>query len=373
MAPAVTVPRGGPRSSRGSAGEEPASDLSEEAGGIVSNGKKKEKGDASSSWRRAGRPAPSPGSRERSWSGLVGGAGGERADKYIAEIVGILNRSQLKARGARLLVDGKEQKFSRRLAAGDRIELFWTDEPEHGLAPEKLDVTIIYEDDNVFVFDKAQGMVTHPAAGNWGGTLANAALWLDAERKGGGSAPRGGIVHRLDKDTSGVIIVARNAEAHEFLASQFKNRTTRKEYLAFVRGFPGAETGRIENCLARDRKDRKKFAPSESGGKRAVTDYRVIAAWSVAGRGGYSLVDLFPKTGRTHQLRVHMAGLGCPIVGDPLYGGKDSLFPEATLMLHARRLKIALPGNLEPALFKAPLPARFRSMAALLDRRGRRL
>ncbi|HWR10227.1 MAG TPA: RluA family pseudouridine synthase [Rectinemataceae bacterium] len=320
-----------------------------------------------------GKDSPVSRGEARSWSGLVGAGSGERADKYIADIAGILSRSQIKARSARIFVNGKEEKLSRRLSPGDRVEVSWTDEPSHSLEPEKLDVEVLYEDENVFVFNKAQGMVTHPANGNWRGTLANAALWLDADRKGGSSAPRGGIVHRLDKDTSGVIIVARNSETHEFLAAQFKNRSTRKEYWAFVCGSPAGETGHIDNYLTRDKFNRKKFAGDESRGKRAITDYRVLARWSIEDRRSYALVALFPKTGRTHQLRVHMAGLGCPILGDPLYAKGDFFFPEAGLMLHARRLRIALPGTSEPKVFKAPLPERFRAMAAILEKRGRRL
>ena len=312
-------------------------------------------------------------SGERVWKGRVGTGQGERADKYVADIAGVLSRSQLKAREAVIFVNGKPVKPSLRLKPGDLVEVRWTEEPEHSFDPEKLDVAILYEDENVFVFDKAQGMVTHPANGNWHGTLANAALWLDAERRGGGEPPRGGIVHRLDKDTSGVIIVARNVPTHEFLSAQFKNRTTRKEYWAILSGSPKNPSGRVENDLARDKRDRKKFAEYESGGKRAVTDYKVLAAWSLDKNRSYSLVALYPRTGRTHQLRVHMAGLHCPILGDPLYGKKDPFLPEATLMLHARRLRIVLPGSAEPKLFKAPLPRRFKAAIAAIEAAGRRI
>ncbi|MCE1195176.1 RluA family pseudouridine synthase [bacterium] len=344
--------------------------------------------DRKKSKKAAARPGAAGGSNaaatglERSWEGTVVPGGGGRADKYLADTAGILSRSQLKARGALLRVNGRQEKLSRTLAPGDRLELRWTDEPSHRLEPERLEVDIVYEDERVFVFDKAQGMVTHPAAGNWRGTLANAALWLDADRKGKGAAaggaapfgcaPRGGIVHRLDKDTSGIIVVARDAEAHEFLAAQFKNRSARKEYWAIVHPAPPDDAGHIENFLARDKNNRKKFAGGAAAGKRAATDYRVLLRWSIAGRCDYALIALFPKTGRTHQLRVHMSGIGCPIVGDPLYGRKDQLFPEATLMLHARRLRITLPGRDAPSLFKAPPPERFRAMAAALDRLGRR-
>lgn len=326
----------------------------------------------------AARPDAAAAGLERSWEGVVVPGGGGRADKYLADAAKVLSRSQLKARGALLSVNGRREKLSRLLAPGDRLELRWIDEPSHRLEPERLEVDIVYEDERVFVFNKAQGMVTHPAAGNWRGTLANAALWLDADRKGNavaprGEAPRGGIVHRLDKDTSGIIVVARDTEAHEFLAAQFKNRSARKEYWAIVRPAPADDAGHIENFLARDKKNRKKFSGGETAGKRASTDYRVLLRWAVAGGRDYALVALFPKTGRTHQLRVHMSGIGCPIVGDPLYGGKDHLFPEAALMLHASRLRITLPGSDAPSLFKAPLPERFRAMAAALDRLGRRI
>jgi 23S rRNA pseudouridine1911/1915/1917 synthase len=342
----------------------------------VFKGKKRKASQASSPGMKrsgAGLATEVPGadeSRNRTWKGSVETSEGLRADKYIAEVAGVLARSQLKVRNASLLVNGKAAKFSRKLLPGDQVELNWIDEGPKDLVAENLEVSILYEDENVFVFDKAQGMVTHPAAGNWRGTLANASLWLDADRKGGQAAPRGGIVHRLDKDTSGVIIVARNAEVHEFLAAQFKNRLTRKEYLAFVRGSPGEESGRIENFLARDRRNRKKFAATNAGGKRAITDYKVLSRWIINNGCEYSLLALYPRTGRTHQLRVHMAGIGCPILGDPLYGKKDSSFSDATLMLHARRLKILLPGREKASVFQAPLPPRFSAMAALLKKNG---
>jgi 23S rRNA pseudouridine1911/1915/1917 synthase len=308
-----------------------------------------------------------PSAAEQSWTGVVGEGQSLRADKYLAETAGLMSRSQLKARGARIFVNGAEEKLSRSLKPGDSVEVRWTAEPEHSFLPEKLEVNLVYEDADVFVFDKAQGMVTHPANGHWGGTLANAALWLDAERKGEGHPARGGIVHRLDKDTSGVIVVARSSEAHECLAGQFKARAVRKEYAAIVRGSPEADSGRIENCLARDKRDRKKFASAGQGGKHAVTDYKVLKRWNLGARGTYSFLALYPKTGRTHQLRVHLSESGWPILGDPLYGATDRLFPGATLMLHARRLRIRLPGAKAPSVFKAELPVRFREVVASLE------
>jgi 23S rRNA pseudouridine1911/1915/1917 synthase len=176
-------------------------------------------------------------------------------------------------------------------------------------------------------------------------------------------------VHRLDKDTSGLIIAAKDLEAQVFLAEQFKERQARKEYLAIVRGNRLPATGRIADRLGRDRRDRKRFASVSEGGRTAVTEYRVLACWQSASTGGegYALLSLRPKTGRTHQLRVHMAGLGAPILGDPIYGRKDPRFPEATLMLHAHRLRIVLPGRAEASLFEAPVPGRFKETVRALD------
>ncbi len=351
----------------------------------------------------------------RSWEGSVESAAlvghpEPRADVFLAECAKVLSRSQLKARGALITVNGKEAKLSRILRPGDRVELRWREEPSPTLVPEDLPLSILYEDERCLVVDKAQGMVTHPGHGNRRGTLANAVLGLLA-RKSAGGAPaaeerlaaggpsaagpsaavpsaevppagrlpessalppppsRAGIVHRLDKDTSGILIVAKDAGAQAFLAAQFKARTTRKEYLAIVRGTPSPEKGRISDRLGRDRRDRKKFAPCAEGGKPALTDYRVMRSWSDpagAPRGGraesYALVALHPRTGRTHQLRVHMAGLGTPILGDPIYGKRDPRFPEATLMLHAYRLAIVLPGMDEPRAFRAPAPGRMKRL-----------
>ncbi|MGO8694816.1 MAG: RluA family pseudouridine synthase [Rectinemataceae bacterium] len=315
-----------------------------------------------------------------------------RVDVFIAESAKVLSRSQLKARGALILVNGKAAKPSRILRLGDRIEISWQDELPSTLVPEDIALSILYEDDRCLVVDKAQGMVTHPGHGNHRGTLANAVLGLlernaarrsepgrdppearlSAARPGDYSprpapAPRAGIVHRLDKDTSGLIIVAKDAEAQAFLADQFKERTTRKEYLAIVRGLPSPASGRISDRLGRDKRDRKRFASREEGGKPAVTDYRILSSWRAAfdsSRGskvdGYAFMSLRPRTGRTHQLRVHMAGLGTPILGDPVYGKRDPRFPGATLMLHAYRLKIVLPGKDEPSLFRSPLPERMK-------------
>jgi 23S rRNA pseudouridine1911/1915/1917 synthase len=271
------------------------------------------------------------------------------------------SRSQLKARKLRALVNGREVKPSRRLSQGDLLELAWEDAPAPVFLPEDLPLDILYEDENVIVVNKAAGMVTHPGAGNWSGTLANALLFRAKER-GLGELPgqadkRPGIVHRLDKDTSGVIIAAWNQTALEFLAAQFRERQAHKRYVAITRGCPRATEGTLSTFLRRDSNNRKRFTVAPTG-KLAVTRWRVAR-----NLGENSLVLLYPRTGRTHQLRVHLRYLGCPIVGDPLYGTRAD--KAGGLMLHAQRLVITLPGHNEPSRFTAPLPERFREFLNL--------
>ncbi|MDR1909835.1 MAG: RluA family pseudouridine synthase [Spirochaetaceae bacterium] len=289
-----------------------------------------------------------------------------RLDRYAAEYLKLLSRSQIKARGLEARINGRPVKVSRIVKPGDVLDLCWSNAPPAELIPEDLPLDIIYEDRRVIVVNKAQGMVVHPGAGNHSGTLANALLWRRLRRGGtGDSGLRPGIVHRLDKDTSGVIIAAWDDGAHAFLARQFKERQVRKTYAALVRGAPPARRGSIESLIVRDSRNRKLFtaAPlgSAAGGRRALTFYRLVRAWEDC-----SLLLLRPKTGRTHQIRVHLRRLGCPVLGDPLYGGGS--FPAATLMLHALRLRIAIPWGPPEAgagkirRFAAPLPERFRAL-----------
>lgn len=303
------------------------------------------------------------------YSGTVGpeATGGMRLDRYVSEILKLLSRSQVKARGMIALVNGKASKVSRMLEPGDSIELSWNAPEPTELIPEAIPFNVIYENDRVIVINKPQGMVVHPGAGNKRGTMANGILYRRSRRLGNKAdmnarevidpSPllRPGIVHRLDKDTSGVIIATYDDEALTFLANQFKHRKTRKTYVAIIRGHLPEQKGRIETCITRDKHNRKLFCCTKNQGKPAVTLYRVIRVY-----GPYSLVLLRPKTGRTHQLRVHMRYLGCPILGDPLYSNRDARFPDATLMLHALRLTITLPGEKRPSCFAAPLPERFK-------------
>ncbi|MDR1301628.1 MAG: RluA family pseudouridine synthase [Treponema sp.] len=293
-----------------------------------------------------------------SYRGIVaaGLPGPLRLDRYVAEYLQVLTRSQIKSRVLTARLNGKEVKRSRLVKSGDRLELTWATPEPVDLLPEDIPLELIYEDEQVVVLNKPQGMVVHPGAGNHRGTLANALLFRRLHQGGlaAGAAFRPGIVHRLDKDTSGVIIAAYNDQALTFLSDQFKNRTVRKCYGALVHGSLAVPFGLIETGIIRDPRDRKRFTVSKDQGKRARTRYRVIRSW-----GTHSLLLLRPYTGRTHQLRVHLRYIGHPILGDPLYGIPDPRFPGVSLMLHAKSLRLILPGDQEPRTFETSLPQRF--------------
>jgi len=303
---------------------------------------------------------------------------GQRLDRYIAENLCLLSRSQIKARELEARVNGKAVKISRIVKNGDKIELSWNEAEPVNLIPENIPLDIIFENSRAVVINKPQGMVVHPGAGNRQGTLANALYHRRIELRitenaahaqGIGLCPmpgiRPGIVHRLDKDTSGVIIAAWDDEALAFLAEQFKSRKARKTYIAIVSGIPKEKKGRIEAFIARDPKERKRFMVSCQG-RASLTLYSVIKTWKA-----HSLLLLRPKTGRTHQIRVHLRHLGHPVMGDSIYGFTDPAAPNAGLMLHSRSLAITLPGELEQRVFKAPLPDRFTAMIKLLSNLSR--
>ena len=290
----------------------------------------------------------------------------ERLDKYIASLPNGMNRSKLKSGVTEILVNGKKSKLSQKVSANDLIDIEWEDNIPDNIEPEDIPLEIIYEDENVTVVNKKQGMVTHPACGNWSGTLVNALLFhwgreAIKQIKEGSQEKilefrRPGIVHRLDKETSGIIITAKNRDTEEFLGQQFRNKNLRKEYILIVKGRPPQAAGDIRTYIIRDPKDRKRFkaVDDNSQGKYARTLYHCIASY-----GNYTLVRVRLKTGRTHQIRVHMKYLGCPIVGDPVYNKTDPIFPDATLMLHSKLLEITIPGEDKPRTFITPTPKRF--------------
>ena len=276
--------------------------------------------------------------------------GSIRLDKFIASLPNGMNRSKLKSGVTEILINGKKVKLSAKVQASDQIDIQWEDNIPDDIEPENLPLDIIYEDENVTVVNKKQGMVTHPACGNWNGTLVNALLYhwgrkaVSQLKEGSGSEilerRRPGIVHRLDKETSGIIITAKNRDSEEFLQKQFKEKSLQKEYILICTGRPPKRTGDIRTQIIRDPKNRHRFKAVDDTqqGKFARTIYHCIACY-----GNYSLMRVRIKTGRTHQIRVHMKYLGCPILGDSIYNKPDKNFPNATLMLHSVQLKIRLP------------------------------
>ena len=299
-----------------------------------------------------------------------------RLDKYIASLPNGMNRSKLKSGIVCIQVNGKKQKLSCQVKANDIIDIQWEENVPDNIEPENIPLDIIYEDENVCVINKKQGMVTHPAAGNWKGTLVNALLYhwgreSIPELKEGQvskilSNRRPGIVHRLDKETSGIIITAKNHDTEEFLSAQFRNHSSIvKEYIAICIGRPQHQHGIIQTNIIRDPKERKRFKAvvGTEEGKPAESYCECISCY-----GEYSLMKVRINTGRTHQIRVHMKYLNCPILGDGIYAHQDKKFPKATLMLNARLLKIKIPGKEKLSTFKSPTPERFIEVMKVLKR-----
>ena len=290
-------------------------------------------------------------------------ASGHRLDRFLAAELAHLSRARVQAliRGGHVCLNRRAvSKPAEEVRAADVVTC---DEPppvETALVAEAIAISVLYEDDDLLVLDKAAGMVTHPAPGNDAGTLVNALLGHCPNLSGIGGERRPGIVHRLDKDTSGCLVIAKNDFTHRALASQFASRVTEKHYLALVRGVPKPALGTIDAGIGRHPVHRKKMAVlAPPHGRTARTDYlvrRILPASEVAGGKPVSLLECRLHTGRTHQLRVHLKHLGYPILGDTLYGG---LRPPARQMLHAWTLAFTHPRTGEPREFRAPLPEDF--------------
>lgn len=277
---------------------------------------------------------------------------GTRADVFLAAKLGV-SRSNMQ----KLLEDGRVKRGEKIIKANYKVragEMFVVDIPEPEpieAVPENIPLDIIYEDDDVVVLNKARGMVVHPAPGNYTGTLVNALLYHCSNLSGINSAIRPGIVHRLDKDTSGIMIVAKNDAAHISLSQQIQSKTAVRTYLAVVRGNIKTDSGMIETQIARDKTDRKKMAVVKEGGRDAITDYEVLERF-----GKYTLVRCKLRTGRTHQIRVHMEYLGYPLVGDPKYSPMKTPFGIKGQALHSHTLEFTHPRTGERMKFEAPLP-----------------
>jgi len=275
---------------------------------------------------------------------------GERLDRFLAARCPDLSRSRIQQliESGHVAVNGHAAKAAHRLKSGDVVAVTVPPpQPAPGLSPEDIPLTVVYEDADLLVVDKPAGLTVHPAPGHPSGTLVNALLARVPDLGGVGGELRPGIVHRLDKDTSGLIVVAKHERALRHLQAQFKARQVRKAYLALVHRRVQPAEGVIDAPIARDPRNRKRMAVVADG-RAAVTRYRVVRYLP-----DYTLVEAEPATGRTHQIRVHFAHIGHPLAGDPLYGGLTKLV--ARQFLHAHRLTFRLPSG-EERTFSSPLP-----------------
>jgi 23S rRNA pseudouridine1911/1915/1917 synthase len=299
---------------------------------------------------------------------------GVRLDAFLAARIEGLSRTALKrlADDGDVLVEGKPAKPSYKLRSGERIEVELPPPPAADLTPENIPLEILFEDEDVLVVNKPAGLVVHPAAGVHSGTLANALVFHFQTLSERGGSFRPGIVHRLDRDTSGLMVVAKTATAHERLSDQFRARTVFKSYVALVHGIVRDEQGKIEQPLARDPRNRTRMAVVR-GGREAVSVWRVRQRYT-----RFTLLEVRIKTGRTHQIRVHLAWLRYPVVGDETYGaGRDQSVADPKLrariaalgrqFLHAERLAFDHPRTNERLMFEAPLPADLSEFLNLLD------
>ena len=293
---------------------------------------------------------------------------GVRIDKYLAEQLPDITRSYLQ----KLLKDGSVQmngqpvKASTKTAAGALIALTIPEPEEPEILPEDIPLDILYEDSDVILINKPKNMVVHPAAGHYTGTLVNALMYhCRGDLSGINGVLRPGIVHRIDKDTTGVLIVCKNDRAHNALAEQLKEHSITRKYRAIVCGNLKEDEGTVDAPLGRHPQDRKKMAIVRSGGKRAVTHYRVLERF-----GNYTYIECRLETGRTHQIRVHMASLGHPLLGDEIYGRAKSPFKLEGQTLHAMVLGFIHPTTGEYMEFEAPLPEYFEKLLEKLRKSG---
>ncbi len=315
----------------------------------------------------------------------------KRLDVFLSTHTASLSRAavqRLIGQGA-VTVNGRPAKPSLKIKPGDAIEWDVPQPTPLEISGEPIPLEILFEDDHLLVLNKPAGLVAHPAPGHWSGTLVNALLHhLQTEGAGGlasvGGRERPGLVHRLDKGTSGVMVIAKTDAAHQGLSKQFKAHTIRRVYLAhtirrvylaLVRGMVKGKMGRVELAIGRDTKDRKKFSPRTTSPREAVTEFQVVERFGAErSRNEATLVEVQPQTGRTHQIRVHLASLGHPVIGDESYGGRrvcvlDDMAIERP-MLHARTLGFTHPATGQSLEYTVPPPADMERLLERLRRAG---
>ena len=285
----------------------------------------------------------------------------ERMDSFLSKKTDFTrSRIQQLIKNGDITVNGKNAKNNKKIKSSykieenDRIEIFIPETEQAEIIPENIKIDIIYEDEDIAVINKNAGLVVHPAQGHYSGTLVNAILYHIKDLSGINGEIRPGIVHRLDKDTSGLIVIAKNDKAHINLAKMFQEKKIKKTYLAILKGKLTKEKGRIVTQIGRDTDDRKKMTVIKGNdrGKEAITNYNVICSNEL-----FTLVKVYIETGRTHQIRIHMKYMGYPILGDMVYGRKDS---EKRQMLHAYKLEFLHPVTEKPMKFISEIPEDFR-------------
>lgn len=290
----------------------------------------------------------------------------QRLDKYVTEsIEDDVSRSQIQLwiEQGNVTVNGRAVKANYKLSAGERVEVRVPQPESVDIAAEDIPLEIVYEDADVIVVNKPRGMVVHPAVGHSSGTLVNALMFHCKDLSGINGELRPGIVHRIDKDTSGLLMAAKNDKAHTSLSSQLKDHSVSRIYNALVRGNIAHTHGTVEANLARDPHDRKMYTVVQAGGKHAITHFNVIERF-----GDYTLLELKLETGRTHQIRAHMKFIGHPLVGDPMYGRTGGLKMQGQA-LHAASLGFTHPTTGERLEFSAPVPADMEELLTYLRSR----
>ena len=282
-----------------------------------------------------------------------------RLDKVLSNLETTLSREAIQRmiKDGKILVNGKQEKASYKTSIGDVVQIEEVEPQEIDLKPQEMPLDVIYEDSDILIINKEKGIVVHPGNGNPDGTLANAVMARCKDSLSGiGGKIRPGIVHRIDKDTSGLIIIAKNDEAHINLSTQIQNRQVKKTYIALARGVIKENEATINMPIGRSQKDRKKMAVSKTG-KEAITHFKVLKRYE-----GFTLLEVNIETGRTHQIRVHLAEIGYPIVGDEVYSNGKNPFGVKGQMLHAQKLTFKHPKSGEEVTFEAPLPGYFNNV-----------